>query len=726
MQTNKILRYAILTGIFLLPFICLIVSNYFFFPFITGKNFTFRIIVEIITGLWFILAIRDHTFLPKFTGLLQAFALFIGVIFISDFLSPNVYKSFWSNYERMEGWVTLAHLFALFVVTSSVMTKKLWDWLFRVSIGVSLIIFAYGSLQLAGKFAIHQGGVRLDATFGNATYLAVYMLFHILLNLILFIRAERGSLWRWFYGIAVLAELFILYHTATRGATLGLIGGLFLASLLILIFHSDNKKARTGAIGLVTGLVVLVGVFLFFKNADFVKNSPILGRFSSLSFTDKTAESRFMIWNMALQGFKERPIFGWGQESFNYVFNKYYDPRMYSQEQWFDRTHNVFFDWLIAGGLLGVLSYFSLFGFALYYIWRKGSPFSIMEKSLVTGLFAGYFFHNLTVFDNITSYILFIFVLAWINCSVGTAPSNLVRKLSAIDSGTRDRILIPIVSVGIVFVIYSVNVPLMLAATELIKALPPQPGGPAVNLEYYKKALSHETPGNSEIREQLVQATTQAGNVSGLDPKIKNDFFNLAKQEMLRQLEQTPQDARYFLFAGSFLSSYGDFDNGIKYLNQAHELSSKKQTILFSLGLAYIGKRDFPNAISVLKQAFELDQSFDEARKIYALALVYDKKLSVAEEILKPLNKESIFADQRFLIGYFSSGYFEKALESVNFLIQKNPSNIQYYTSRAAILVALGRRTAAIGDLNRVVEINPDAKAQVEYLIGQVRAGKNI
>src|SRR3989344_2231788 len=124
MQTNKILRNIILTGIFLLPFICLFVSNHFFFPFITGKNFAFRIIVEFITGLWIILALRDHTTLPKFSRIFQAFALFVIFLFISDLLSPNVYKSFWSNYERMEGWVTLAHLLALFVVLSSVMTKK--------------------------------------------------------------------------------------------------------------------------------------------------------------------------------------------------------------------------------------------------------------------------------------------------------------------------------------------------------------------------------------------------------------------------------------------------------------------------------------------------------------------------------------------------------------------------------------------------------------------------
>jgi O-antigen ligase len=63
---------------------------------------------------------------------------------------------------------------------------------------------------------------------------------------------------------------------------------------------------------------------------------------------------------MVYQGFKEKPVFGWGQENFNYVFNKYYNPAMFDQEQWFDRAHNEFLDWLIAGGLPAFFLYISL------------------------------------------------------------------------------------------------------------------------------------------------------------------------------------------------------------------------------------------------------------------------------------------------------------------------------------------------------------------------------
>ena len=41
------LRYVAIAGAFALPFVVLFVAQSLFFPFITGKNFAFRIIVEI-------------------------------------------------------------------------------------------------------------------------------------------------------------------------------------------------------------------------------------------------------------------------------------------------------------------------------------------------------------------------------------------------------------------------------------------------------------------------------------------------------------------------------------------------------------------------------------------------------------------------------------------------------------------------------------------------------
>ena len=68
---------------------------------------------------------------------------------------------------------------------------------------------------------------------------------------------------------------------------------------------------------------------------------------------------------MAFEGVKERPILGWGQSNYNYVFNKYYRPELLEGEAWFDRVHNIVMDWLIAGGIIGAYKFAGLYGVAI-------------------------------------------------------------------------------------------------------------------------------------------------------------------------------------------------------------------------------------------------------------------------------------------------------------------------------------------------------------------------
>ena len=50
------------------------------------------------------------------------------------------------------------------------------------------------------------------------------------------------------------------------------------------------------------------------------------------------------------------------------MFAEHYDPRMYKQEPWFDRAHNVFFDWFVAGGVLGLVAYLALYLTPILYV----------------------------------------------------------------------------------------------------------------------------------------------------------------------------------------------------------------------------------------------------------------------------------------------------------------------------------------------------------------------
>src|SRR3989344_6956530 len=97
------------------PLIPLVWSNELFFPFISARGFFFRIVVEIVFAVWVILALKDNHFRPKGSLVLWTLVIFTGVIFLSYIFGISPYKSLWSNFERMEGFITLAHLFLYFL-----------------------------------------------------------------------------------------------------------------------------------------------------------------------------------------------------------------------------------------------------------------------------------------------------------------------------------------------------------------------------------------------------------------------------------------------------------------------------------------------------------------------------------------------------------------------------------------------------------------------------------
>src|SRR4051812_12936041 len=99
---ERILRWGVIAGVFALPLVPFIVSYTLFFPYITGKNFTFRILVDLIAGLWLALAICVPKYRPKRNLLLIAFALFVAIIGVADVFGAMPLKSIWSNFERME------------------------------------------------------------------------------------------------------------------------------------------------------------------------------------------------------------------------------------------------------------------------------------------------------------------------------------------------------------------------------------------------------------------------------------------------------------------------------------------------------------------------------------------------------------------------------------------------------------------------------------------------
>lgn len=722
----SVLRWTALSAMFAIPFIVFIVATTLFFPYITGKNFMFRLLAEIAGGAWLGLVLLKHEFRPKRSWVLYAMMSFVAVIGIADTFGVNPAKSLWSNYERMDGWVTLVHLLVFFVVAFSLFTKEIWKRWWQTSVAVASVAALHGLTQLLGIAAIStQSGNRVDGTFGNATYFGVYMLFHVFIAAFLLAddwqqrpQGKRGwiaALYGGFIGIASLT----LFFSGTRGAILGLAGGASLAFVLFALRSGSTRILRYVAGGVV--VFVLLSAFVWSqKESQWVRQSDTMYRLAHMSLTERTIISRFMNIGMALEGFKERPLLGWGQENYALVFDKYYNSEMYAQEPWFDRVHNIVFDWLVAGGIIGLLTYLSLYATSLWVLWRK-STFTVLDQSILTGLLAGYFFYLLFTFDNIMSYVLFVAVIAYIATRTSEGTEFVTTKALVPYKAAPLVALAAVVVVGVSA--WGANGSAYAANRTLIEGLSPQQGGIAVNLAKFKQALAYESFGTQEIREHLSQTAAQVGGMAEAPAHLKQEFYDLAVSEMQKQADEVPGSARFPFFIGILKDSFRDHEGARVALQKALDNSPGKQAIAFQLAMNAMARGDSDAATALFKRAYDAAPEYREAAILYALSLISSGKFDDAEPIVSEIADGTYTPDQRILAAYVAQGKYDKVAQLMSLYVALHPDDAKARVTEAAAFYAGGDKASAIRSLEATQKAIPQAASAAAALIQQVRDG---
>lgn len=677
-MNKDIYKGIIYAGLFAVPFIAFLVFSSLFFPYITSKAFVFRIIVEVVFAAWLVLAFIDPVYRPKKSPILYSLAAFLVVIGLADIVGVTFGKSFWSNFERMEGYVALLHLGAYFLVASSVFREVDWKRWWNTSLVASLLM-----VVVSLRDVLMAGGQRIDGTFGNPTYLAVYMLLHIFIAAFFLWKGRKNKLHVWMYSLLILAQTYILYNTGTRGAVLGLMGGVVVVALLNLRNRSENniRKVSIAALGLV---IVLVGGFWFLRNTSFVQESPFLVRFANITTEELQTGGRSFVWPMAVKGVKDRPILGWGQENFNYVFSTYYDPDMHDLEPWFDRAHNIFLDWAVAGGVLGLLAYLSLYVVLLYVLWRpsrgegedREESFSHMEKSIITGLVAAYFIHNFFVFDHLISYILFFSLLAYIHSS--STRQRILTKVSSNEFA--HNLALIAVAIGLALSIYFLNVKPLRANMSLINAFQNmQMSGQARSaIENFEKSYNMSVLGRTEVSEQLsIHAPNLlSGNIS---VEEKNKFFKFTRTALIKVADEFPSDARIQITVGSFLVRTGQFDEANVYLSRAKKLAPNRQSVYFEIGNLYINKGEYDRALDEFAQAYTLAPLYREAQVIYLIGSIYAGERELERRLIEELGERDFAFEDRILSTYISTKRLQDAISMLEKRIALDPANTAKY-----------------------------------------------
>lgn len=572
----------------------LLVTNDLSYIFITGKNFAFRVLVEVLFALYLLLMLYDNKYQPRYSWILIFFTLFLLFSIISALLGVDPRFSFLGSYLRMDGIVTLAHLFIYFVVLSHVIkTQSEWSYFFYASILVAFFVALIGIIE-------HNP----SSTFGNVQYSAVYLFFNIFF--VAFLIAHSTNIYIRFILVCVAATLaFAMLSAGERGVVCAtLCAGIVSFGYLILYRRTVSIKYFIMAI---VSSIVLFALFLFIFPPDFSDNETGFLRYFNLDLYKEGLSIRGKLWMIALSGFTEHPLLGFGINNFTYMFNQHYDSFYCNYNLWMDKAHNNYLEWLVCGGLIG---FFAFLGFLLspvMYLFTSGKKlFNDSERAILFGLLFGYLVINLFYFDTLTSSICFINVLALIHAQVSSPlPKWNIRK------NFIPFTVVPTLVITTSLLIYYLTIPSLLAARESMLAT----RLPDIKDQYQlmHQAWNRNGIGNQEIMERLNPLVIQLLSSNAISSEDKYYIARQSEEELNQFIANKPRDPRAYYGLISLLMMTNNYEHINETLTAVKLLTPQKEYTMMIEGIVNLALGHLEESRDLFKQSICLETS----KKLY-------------------------------------------------------------------------------------------------------------
>jgi O-antigen ligase/Flp pilus assembly protein TadD len=272
-------------------------------------------------------------------------ALTVGAVqILATALAVDRGVSLWGSYERAQGALTQTGYVLLFLLISArLRTLSQARRLVGTMVATGVPLVGLGLAQALGwnpLRLVSDARSPIYGTLGRANFVGAYLAMLLPPSLALILATRR----RW-VRLAVtalaLGEGIVVALTLSRGAWLAA-GTAVGAFALLWLWPRLPRSWR--AVALAGGGVALVGV---------VGGTLWLGR------TAGSTAARLTIWRATLALIARRPLLGYGPDALGLVFPNVYPPQLvyyHGRGVGVDRAHNLFLDWAVATGLVGLLA----------------------------------------------------------------------------------------------------------------------------------------------------------------------------------------------------------------------------------------------------------------------------------------------------------------------------------------------------------------------------------
>jgi len=623
-MSEKIIKNILKWGSFLVFVSFFLIIEKLYFPYVTGKQLYFNILIEVLLWLWFYLILKYPQNRPRLSLVGWSLSIWLFVLLLSSLFGVDFNLSFWGDTERMLGWFSLAHFFAFYLILITVFKNKK-DWLFLLNGSVlsAVILSVYAFLNYDG--AKFQGNVNMTSnisTLGNATYVAGVMLFNFFFVFYLWTISKDYLLKAWY----VLAQILILagfFYADVSGSQVALVAGLFVFGLIVGIL-SKSKRTKIYSLASAGCLLLILILSLVFRQAPIFDNNRVGKVLREFSSSNVSLNARTFAWRAGWQGFLEKPVLGWGWGNFAMPFDKFFDAGLYNwtpNEEYYDRAHDMPIEMLATAGLLGLLAYLAIFVAIVTVLIRAWRQQKIKSSvlAIVMAVFVAYFIHNLAVFDSLANFVCLIISLALVDYLINqeATPKEIKSKFN-LDSWA-GVVILALVSLLTIFLIYSVNVKsikMLSAGVEAIQAW--YSGNSEKALDGYQKTFAYKSPLDRDLRQLFVGLTISTPQ--GLSRATSGQIETFLGSELAgsrANLEFNPLDYTTLIHHAQLLEVIGavsrdenSFDEALSTTEKAIDFSKEHLAAYKVKANILVSLNKYDQAIEVLRQSLKIAPSY--------------------------------------------------------------------------------------------------------------------
>jgi len=718
--------------LFILPFIPLIVTPDLLFPYVSGKNFAFRILIEFSLLLYSSIIIFYRQPHLSVTSIFLSISIFTFTVGLSDIFGINPYRSFWSDYERMEGYITTIHLAVLFLLFRSLFrTQRDWKILLNLFVlgGVLACIYAVINpipMRIMRFTEDYRG--RLYGSLGNPPFLASYLLLVSIVGLILMCKTER-AFFKLFYILCICLNLSVIYLTASRGAIIALFAGMITFILWFYIRKDDSKRWMMIA-SLLVLVIAIIGIAV--RGGDLLSSSKVYQRFHNL-FSDPSVMTRLTIWKMALNGFIHRPILGWGQENFISIYTVNTIPFV-DDYAFVNRAHNILIEWLVNSGIAGLISYLLIFVSVIYtYLlaYKRGACRRAEFIIFTTGIIV-YTIQNLFTFDTISTYIIIYSLFAYADTyndrERKTPPATGLK-------GPFLRIVLFFLSLSaFTYVLFKANIEPIKEGMLLRKVI----DSPSERYQSYtsllrdlEEALRYHSFADPMVRRQMVYISGHIVRNRLLNTEGAIEFLKRTDEALQEELRREAYNLEYITLVINYLYEFAKIEDRIlpnleTLLKRYISLAPGYEWLYFRLADVYAMKGDDKGAFEIIRKAISISPLND--KKLFKLTIaailaseddVVRDSLNTIERMRRPedggrgsggisyLTEEEVFIMAQT---YIKKRDFSKAMDLYKRLIELSPNKASYHFDMAMLYRIEGNEEMAMNEAKKASEIDPHYK----------------